>query len=84
MNDQTTPNYGTNNNPPRNNSIHQLGNNQTDNSEKARWLLVCFAVALPILGVISFLITKEVWIVVALNTPLMVIIRYYFPKHNSR
>ena len=57
--------------------------NLVDNSEKTRWFLVRLVVAMSILGIIACLITREVWIVVASNTPLLVILRYYFPKQGS-
>ncbi len=48
--------------------------NPPDGGEKARWLLVRGAICLSVFGVIAFLITGQVAVVLAMNAPLLAII----------
>src|SRR2546421_5457957 len=58
-----------------------LGNNQrpfTQTNKLVQMILVCSCVGLSVLGVIAYLITRDVAISVTLNGPLLAIITGFF------
>ena len=58
-----------------------LGNNQrpfTQTNELVQMILVCSCVGLSVLGVIAYLITRDIAIAVTLNGPLLAIITGFF------
>jgi hypothetical protein len=54
-----------------------------DRLEKVQWLLVRFVVLLASLSVIACWVTKDAQMI-GLTWPLLLIIRYYFPKQGLR
>lgn len=61
----------------------QDGNGKPDSNESTRRMLLVFALTLSLLGVVAFFVTGIIWIVVALNAPLLLIFGFYFPKPKS-
>lgn len=69
MNGNIVPDFRTDNEPPYN---------------KVRIFLLCFAVCLSILGVVAYMTTGNVGVVLALNAPLLVVMAFYFPKKGQQ
>lgn len=64
----------------------EFGNKFSDpdsDHKKVRVLLTCLTIVLSVLSVPLFLLSKEIWILIIMNAPLLTVMSYYFPKRHK-